>query len=130
MTTSGEQGYRRRRAGRVARPAACGPCRTWGGVASAFVASSPWLLSAGGLAHLDRATAWLDERIAELTVQSRLRDGGLDPERARLVLSCARARIRAREVPGLDDDAMVFTMDALEQSSPPLAARWRARRFE
>ncbi len=87
-----------------------------------------WLCSADGRATVTAATTDLDAGAEELALASRLRAGGLRPDRATAVLGAATARRRARDR-WPDADELLFVPTGLEQASDPDVATWRARRL-
>lgn len=91
-------------------------------------AAATWLIGSEGRALLARSVAALDAGDRPDRVLVRLRDGGVDTERAGLVLEAADARRRARaDWPAAE--SLVFTRRSLEQASRPIVSAWRARRF-
>lgn len=87
-----------------------------------------WLVGDEGLAELDATVAALDAGADELSVVSGLRDRTPAPDHARAVVDAAVARRRAR-AEHAEADRLVLTTSALEQSSHPAVADWRARRY-
>lgn len=97
-------------------------------MAELTVEVAAWLCSEAGRAVVAATTARLDEGLDALSVGTRLRDSGIESDRATAALGAATARRRARE--RWDDaDDLLFTTTGLEQASDPEVAAWRARRL-
>lgn len=87
-----------------------------------------WLVSAEGLAAIERSSAERAAGSDDLGLVTARRREGLDVPQAAAVVGAALARERAR-ARWPDADRLVFTRSALEQASDPDVSAWRARRF-
>jgi hypothetical protein len=85
-----------------------------------------WLVSAEGLDLLEQAVSSIRAGAAHLQIATTLRARDIDTSQTHAVLSAAMSRLRSE---GTYPAGSVFTKEALEQASPPAAARWRAQRF-
>jgi hypothetical protein len=91
-------------------------------------ATADWLCGEAGRELVATTTGDLDAGGDTLTLGTRLREGGLEPERATAVLGAATARRRARSR-WPEADRLLFTPIGLEQASDPEVAAWRAQRL-
>jgi len=85
------------------------------------------LLSPTGWALLGSLPPY-DERSA-MTVATRLRDAGIDPDLAAAALTQSRLRAKARAKLGDFADGMLFTPDGVEQATRLVVAALHARRY-
>lgn len=87
-----------------------------------------WLTSQDAAHAIEAAVEQLDGGADELAVVTMLRAAGIEPQRTSGAVTVAAGRRRARERWPLARQ-LLFTREALEQSSDPVVSAWRAQRL-